>query len=119
MRRGGITLKRAPSPSFHPRTTPKVVAHRCLGAASLSAVDLPENSLPALRHSIRHGADICEIDVRLSHDGEVVVFHDATLNRASNGVGPLETRTLSELKALRLFHGGLESEAQVGGRERK
>ena len=62
----------------------------------------PENSLLAFRNSLALGADFIEFDVHLSRDGEVVVIHDATLDRTTTGSGPVRDRTLAELKALRL-----------------
>ena len=73
-----------------------VVAHR--GGASLA----PENSLSAIEKSIGLGVDAVEIDVRLSADGAVVVFHDKRVDRKSNGSGLVRELTLEELKRLRL-----------------
>lgn len=71
-----------------------VVAHR--GAS----VEAPENTLAAYRAAAAHGAAAAECDVRLSADGAVVVIHDPTLDRTTNGRGPVATRTLAELRAL-------------------
>jgi glycerophosphoryl diester phosphodiesterase len=73
-----------------------VAAHR--GGALL----WPENSLLAFRNAVGLGADLVEFDVHLSRDGEVVVIHDATLDRTTTGTGPVRERTLAELKTLRL-----------------
>lgn len=54
---------------------PKIIAHR--GGAGLR----PENSLAAVEHAIELGVDGIEVDVHLSKDGEVVVYHDFRLNR--------------------------------------
>lgn len=48
------------------------------------------------------GADYLEFDVHLSRDGEVIVIHDATLDRTSTGTGPVRERSLAELRLLRL-----------------
>jgi glycerophosphoryl diester phosphodiesterase len=71
-----------------------VVAHR--GVSALR----PENTLEAFDHGVSRGADGLELDVHLSRDGVVVVHHDATLDRTTNGSGPLADRTASELAAL-------------------
>jgi glycerophosphoryl diester phosphodiesterase len=71
-----------------------VVAHR---GSSGSA---PENTMAAFEIALQSGADIIECDVRLTRDGEVVVFHDRNLDRTTNGNGPVESRTLGELKRL-------------------
>jgi glycerophosphoryl diester phosphodiesterase len=60
----------------------------------------PENTLTSFREGLRQGADIIELDVQLSADGHVIVFHDAQLDRTTNGSGPLAERTLAELRAL-------------------
>jgi len=62
----------------------------------------PENSLLAFKNALALGADFIEFDVHLSRDGEVVVIHDATLDRTTTGTGPVRDRTLAELKTLRL-----------------
>jgi glycerophosphoryl diester phosphodiesterase len=71
-----------------------VVAHR---GSSGSA---PENTMAAFEIALQCGADVLECDVRLTRDGEVVVFHDRNLNRTTNGNGPVESKTLGELKRL-------------------
>src|SRR5438552_1127970 len=62
----------------------------------------PENSLLAFRNAVALGADFIEFDVHLSRDGEVMVIHDPTLERTTNGQGAVRDRTVAELKALRL-----------------
>ena len=72
-------------------------AHR--GGAAL----WPENSLTAFRNAIALGMDLVELDVRLSADGQVVVIHDAVLDRTTtNGRGAVDRHTAAELAALRL-----------------
>jgi glycerophosphoryl diester phosphodiesterase len=75
---------------------PLFAAHR--GGAML----WPENSLLAFRNALALGADFLELDVHLTRDGEVVVIHDATLERTTTGTGPVRERTLAELGAVRL-----------------
>jgi glycerophosphoryl diester phosphodiesterase len=70
-----------------------VIAHR---GASGSA---PENTLPAFELAVRQGADAIELDVRLTRDGVPVVLHDATLDRTTDGRGPVGALTLAELRA--------------------
>ncbi len=65
----------------------------------------PENTLLAFRKAIEAGADGIELDVWLTKDGEVVVIHDGTVDRTSNGSGKVKDMTLEELKALD-FGGG-------------
>lgn len=70
------------------------IAHR--GASALA----PENTLAAFRAAIRAKADLVEMDLRISRDGEAVVFHDRTLERTTDGTGPVGEKTLAELKGL-------------------
>ena len=79
----------------HP-SVPLLAAHR--GGSLL----WPENSLLAFRNAVALGADFIEFDVHLSRDGEVMVIHDATLDRTTTGSGPVKDRTVAELKAFRL-----------------
>ncbi len=60
----------------------------------------PENTLKAFRHAIRSGAQVLEIDLRATKDGHLVVIHDRTLERTTNGRGLVCARTLAELKRL-------------------
>jgi glycerophosphoryl diester phosphodiesterase len=60
----------------------------------------PENTLASFRRAVEDGADVLETDLRLSRDGAFVCIHDATLERTTDGAGPVEARTLAELKAL-------------------
>ena len=83
-----------PGLAQHP--APLVAAHR--GGALL----WPENSMLAFRSAMALGADYLELDVHVSKDGEVIVIHDATLDRTSTGTGAVKDWTLAELRALRL-----------------
>ena len=57
----------------------------------------PENSLQAIENCITLGLDIVEIDVGKSKDGHLVVIHDKTLDRTTNGKGYVDQYTLGEL----------------------
>jgi len=72
----------------------KIIAHR--GASAVA----PENTLSAFQEAVRLNADMIELDVRLSRDGAVMVFHDRDLSRTTDGSGPVEERNLDELKQL-------------------
>ena len=58
----------------------------------------PENTLLAFRKAIEAGADGIELDVHLSCDGIPVIIHDETLDRTTNGTGPVSSYTAEELK---------------------
>lgn len=60
----------------------------------------PENTLAAIRKGIELGVDFIEIDVRCTADGILVALHDATVNRTTNGKGPIDRLTLRDVKAL-------------------
>src|SRR5512138_48059 len=73
---------------------PWLVAHR--GGAALA----PENTLTAFERAAALGADALEIDVRLTSDGTVVVFHDEDTARLTGEPGTIEGRPLSSVIAL-------------------
>lgn len=70
------------------------IAHR--GASD----KVPENTLIAFERALELGADAIECDVHLSADGEVVVIHDATVDRTTDGQGAAAEMTLEELRRL-------------------
>ena len=71
-----------------------VVAHRACWQ------NAPENTLLAIENCIKSGVDIIEIDVRRTKDGHLVLLHDKTLDRTTNGSGRLNSHTLADVKAL-------------------
>jgi glycerophosphoryl diester phosphodiesterase len=73
--------------------TPMIVAHR--GSSKV----FPEHSLAAYEQAITEGADALECDVRLTRDDHLVLMHDATIDRTSNGHGSVSAMTLAELRA--------------------
>ena len=64
------------------------------------SIGAPENTIPALEAAASHGASVCEIDVVLSADDEIVVIHDEILDRTTDSKGRVAARTLAELRAL-------------------
>lgn len=60
----------------------------------------PENTLLAFRSALELGFTHIETDVHMTRDGHIVCFHDALLERTTNGVGPVKERTLAELREL-------------------
>jgi len=60
----------------------------------------PENTIPAFRAALELGVDQLECDVRVTYDGELVVIHDPTVDRTTNGTGRVCDKTLAELRAL-------------------
>ena len=84
-----------------------VAAHRATNP------NYPENSLAAIAESIRIGVDIVEIDIRKSKDGELVIMHDKTIDRTTNGTGKVDDFTLAELKEFKLKLGNDITNEQV------
>ena len=76
---------------FFRGSRPRVFAHR--GGCALG----PENTIAAFDRGLAAGADGLELDVRLSADGVVVVCHDETLDRTTDGSGPVSAKTAAEL----------------------
>ena len=73
---------------------PIIFAHR--GASSHA----PENTMAAFELAAKDGAPAIELDAKLTRDGKVVVFHDPTLTRTTNGRGNLADKTADQLRAL-------------------
>jgi glycerophosphoryl diester phosphodiesterase len=77
---------------------PLTFAHR--GGAGL----WPENTLEAFRGAVALGSSHLETDLRMTRDGEIVLMHDARLDRTTNGSGEVSAHTLAELKRLDAGH---------------
>ncbi len=71
-----------------------IVAHR--GASAYE----PENTLRAFRRAIELGADMSELDAHMSKDGHVIIMHNPTVEKTTNGKGAIKDMTLAELKKL-------------------
>ena len=79
---------------------PIVMPSRGICAHRGASKSHPENTLAALREAIRLGTQMIEFDVALTKDGQLVLMHDDTIDRTTNGKGPVSDRTLAELKQL-------------------
>ena len=62
--------------------------------------EFPENTLASFKSAIEIGVDVIECDVHLTADGELAVIHDHTLERTTNGKGPVARNTMAELEQL-------------------
>jgi len=62
----------------------------------------PENSLSSFETAIALGADMVELDVRTTKDGEIVALHDEDIARCTNGTGKVSKMSLAEIRAFRL-----------------
>ena len=72
----------------------RVIAHRGFSGRA------PENTLIAIRRAIEVGADMVEIDVTMTGDGHVILLHDETLDRTTDGLGAPTDMTLDEIRRL-------------------
>jgi len=91
---GGLCDGAPPSLSKAATGVTQIIAHR--GAST----ERPECTLSAVRRAIEVGATAVEVDVRTSHDGQLFILHDATLDRTTTGTGPAGALTLEQLQKL-------------------
>lgn len=99
--RGVFTAKRASTKDL------TITAHR--GGALLGA----ENSLECIRKGLDAGASSIEIDVHITADGNIVVCHDPTVDRTTNGSGAINGMTIEQIKELRLLENGAVTDQQI------
>ena len=92
----GVTY---PDDLFGPASPIRVIGHR--GAAAVA----PENTLPSFEHAVEVGADSVEFDLHCTSCGRLVVIHDDTLERTTDGEGGVEALTLEELRRFDAGHG--------------
>ena len=76
------------------RADPLLIAHQ--GGED----EFPSNTLYAYRRAVRAGAEMLELDIGVSRDGHVVVMHDTTVDRTTNGHGRVSSKTLKQIKRL-------------------
>ncbi|MBI5107102.1 MAG: glycerophosphodiester phosphodiesterase [Solirubrobacterales bacterium] len=62
--------------------------------------EFPSNTMYAFKRSVRAGADMLELDVGVTKDGEVVVMHDTSVDRTTSGKGLISTKTLAQMRRL-------------------
>lgn len=101
--------KHAPSSSglaIPGKAKPYLLAHRG------NRVRCPENTLAAFRQALADGADALETDLHVTSDGVFVCIHDSTVDRTTDGHGPVSAMTLAELKSLSAFYGRPEFQAE-------
>ena len=77
-----------------PLPRPILIAHR--GASARA----PEGTASAIRAALRAGAGMVELDVQLTRDGRLVIFHDAGLERTTDGTGAMTAKTFAALRRL-------------------
>ncbi|MGH7818144.1 MAG: glycerophosphodiester phosphodiesterase family protein, partial [Candidatus Binatia bacterium] len=79
---------------YFSRPRPRLFGHR--GAAGVA----PENTMVSFRRALADGAEYLELDVHATRDGVVVVIHDATVDRTTDGRGAVRDLTFGELRGL-------------------
>lgn len=89
-----LVVPERPDKPFFQLNKPLVIAHR--GGASLA----PENTLVAFEKARKLGVDAIELDVQMTKDGHLVVIHDETVERTTNGEGEVKQLTLAQIKQL-------------------
>ena len=85
----------------------KVIAHR--GAHD----HFPENTLPAIRRAIELGCDYVEVDVRETQDGRLVLMHDSTVDRMTDGVGRVDEFSFAAIRSLKVVHAESDAFSKV------
>lgn len=99
--RGVFTAKRTSTENL------TITGHR--GGALLGA----ENSLECIRKGLDAGASSIEIDVHITADSNIVVCHDPTVDRTTNGSGEINEMTIEQIKELRLLENGAVTDQQI------
>lgn len=79
-----------------------VCAHRGIHRTITNDNYVAENSMTSIKEAIANNVDIIECDVRTSSDGVLILMHDATLDRTTNGTGYVSSKTYNYLKTLKL-----------------
>lgn len=90
--------------------TPLVIAHRG------DSAHRPENTLAAFAGALEVGATVVELDVQLTRDGEVIVLHDSTLDRTTDGSGEVRRLSLAEVRSVSAGYPALFGGAWAGER---
>ena len=99
--RGVFTAKRSSTENL------TITGHR--GGALLGA----ENSLECIRKGLEAGVSSIEIDVHITADGHIVVCHDPTVDRTTNGSGEINEMTIKQIKELRLLENDAITDLQI------
>lgn len=89
-----LTIQPRPPQPYLQGDRPLVLAHR--GGADLA----PENTMAAFQNAVDLGVDILELDVHTTADGTVVVIHDESVDRTTDGTGAVHDFTLADLRQL-------------------
>lgn len=86
----------------------KVVTRKALVSGHRGTASYPENTLNGFIKAYEMGVDMFELDLYVSSDGHIVIHHDSTVTRTTNGSGKIESMTLEQIKALTIdTHSGI------------
>lgn len=91
-----------------------ICAHRAITVASVQ-LGLPENSIPCIEQAIAQGADMVELDVRVTKDGVPMLMHDSSVSTTTDGSGNLSSLTYAQIKAMRMHPRGKSTYPTVDG----
>ena len=98
--------------TFFSGPRPRVIGHR--GAAGAA----PENTLAAFERAVADGAEIVELDVHATSDGEIVIIHDDTVERTTDGRGAVKDLSLAEIQKLDAGYRFVDRQGQYSFRGR-
>jgi glycerophosphoryl diester phosphodiesterase len=87
-------VEERPNHTFFQSDRPLVIAHQ--GGELLA----PSNTMTAFKQAVDLGVDVLEFDIHITKDGHLVTIHDPTVNRTTNGKGPVHTLTLTDIQKL-------------------
>ena len=108
----GLAFAADVNPDFAPLPPLKhpiaVIAHRAGRGI------MPENTLTAIRNAIRLGVDYVELDIRATKDGHLVIMHDGTVDRTTNGTGAVKDLDFAAIRSARCR---TEVRCEICGRE--
>ncbi|WP_175489802.1 glycerophosphodiester phosphodiesterase family protein [Algibacter lectus] len=92
---------------FHDNKNVLVASHRA------AHQEYPENSIKAIEECIRLGVDIVELDIRQTKDGEIIIMHDSTVDRTTNGKGKVDELNWNYLQNLNLLFKEKETSEKI------
>src|SRR4051794_21666827 len=88
-------------PVAAPAATNPWLERRVLTIAHQGGEDeFPSNTLYAFKQAVKAGADMLELDIGVTKDGKVIVMHDTSVDRVTNGTGLISTKTLGQIRKL-------------------
>ncbi|NHZ72264.1 MAG: glycerophosphodiester phosphodiesterase [Aquificales bacterium] len=102
-----LNAQPADDTSFFDQTEFMVIAHQ--GGEQLR----PSNTMPAFEHAVELGVDVLEMDIHQTKDGVLILMHDATVDRTTDGSGAIQEMTLAEIKALDAGHYWTDDDGQT------